>query len=271
MPSSRASRTARPRRSSAVRPTDRPARRGRSKAGARGRVGAGRSPLNPGFPRWAVLLVATVVVVAVGAWVLFSSSFFGVRKVEVVGEQVLTEQQVIDAVALGPDTSLVSVRPAAVANRVKAALKPVARAEVSRSWPGTVVVRVTERTPVATVEVQGQPWLIDAEAVVYAEVSRIGERADGLIPLEVDQPTKETLAAREAAKVLAGLDQPTHDLVAKVEAPSAAHVTLILHDGRQVIWGDSSMMNDKLTMLPAVLEHSGSVFDISSPSAIVIK
>lgn len=279
----------RPRSSSSVRPKDRPARNrsGRQGPGSSGsrqssRRGGGerRAPerpsakrgsvLNPGFPRWAVLALVLVVVAFGSGWVVFSSSWFGVREVRVEGTAVLQDGDVRDVVALSEDDALATVDTDAVAQRVKK-LAPVAQVQVRRSWPGTLVVRITERQPVATVQAGGEPWVIDIHGVLYASAEQVGEQADELLPLEVDDPSPDSLATREAVKVIAGLDQTTTELVAGVTAESAAQVRLKLQDGREVIWGDSSRMNDKITMLPAVLEHAGSVFDISSPTAIVIK
>lgn len=271
---------ARPKGSSAVRPKDRPTRRTPSrrdsargsakaaKSGAR-RVGGGKSPLNPGFPRWAVWGALALVVAVVAGWLLLASSMFGVRDVQVSGTSLVNEQQVREAIGLGPDDALVTVDTSAAADRVQH-LAPVAEVTVSRSLPSTLVVRITERSPVATVTVDGASWVIDAEGVPYAEASAVGEAAEGLLPLEIENPSADDHATREAVAVISGLDEPTRELVESVSAPSAAQVTLTLLDGREVIWGDSSKMNDKLTMLPGVLTHSGSVFDISSPGAIVV-
>lgn len=269
--------TAKPKGSSAVRPKDRPTRRTpparRSSREPRAvttrRVLGGKSPLNPGFPRWAVWSALALVVAVLAGWLLLASSMFGVRDVQVSGSALVSEQEVREAIGLGPDDALLTADTDAAAERVQQ-LAPVAEATVSRSLPSTLVVRITERSPVATVELDGESWVIDVEGVPYAEASAVGESAEGLLPLVIDDPSPDDHATREAVAVIAGLDDATRELVASVSAPSAAQVTLTLQDGREVIWGDSSQMNDKLTMLPGVLTHSGTVFDISSPGAIVI-
>lgn len=270
----------RSRRGAGVRPKDRPQRprsskassrpAARSTAPARRPTGKRGSVLNPGFPRWAVVATVLVVLLGAGSWLVFSSPWFGVREVQVEGAEVLSDAEVRDVVGLSEGDALAGVDTDAVAARVEK-LAPVADAQVRRSWPGTLVVRITERRPVATVQAGGEPWLIDVEGVPYVAADQGGEQADGLLPLEVDNPSPDSLATREAVAVIAALDEPTKELVASVTAESAAQVTLELKDGRGVIWGDSSQMNDKLTMLTAVLEHSGSVYDLSSPTAIVIK
>lgn len=265
-------------RRSAVRPDDRPSRRPRqpnrstSKAQTKATtVSAPRgSVLNPGFPKRMIAVLAVIVVLLAGAWVVLGSSWLGVREVRVEGNQVLSVEEVRAAVALGPGDALLLVDTEEVADRLTE-LPAVAHAQVERSWPAALVVTITERSPVATVQSGGEPWLIDIEGVVYVPAERIGEEAQELLALQVDDPSPDDLATTQAVEVIAGLDAATRDMVAEVTAPSAAQITLVLHDGREVIWGDSSRMNDKITMLPAVLDHEGEIFDISSPSAIVIK
>ncbi|WP_134324383.1 cell division protein FtsQ/DivIB [Cumulibacter soli] len=267
----------RARTSSRVRPADRPRRtRSTSAKSSKGQRGPTRakgnrgSVLNPGFPRWAIIALVAAVVLVSGGWIVFSSSLFGVREITVDGNTVLSDEEVQSAVALSENDALATVDSDEVAAQIRQ-LPPVADVTVSRSWPSTLQVTITERQPVATVTVGDEPWLIDLEGVAYAAATKAPEAAKGLLPLEIEDPGPESLATREAVAVIDGLDGQTRELVAKVTAPSAAQVTLVLKDGREVIWGDSSRMNDKLTMLPAVLSHEGSVLDISSPTAIVIK
>lgn len=202
---------------------------------------------------------------------VYFSSAFGVRDIRIEGTALVESSQVEQVIGLGPDDALASVDLDAVATTIEQQLPPVQSAQVRRSWPGTLVVTITERTPVATVKVDGAPWLIDATGTPYLAVSDYPEKLPNLLPLEVEEPSPDSLATREAVAVIDGLTDDVRELVASVSAPSAGQVTLQLADGRVVIWGDSSRMKDKLTMLPGVLEHSGSQFDISSPQAIVIK
>ena len=67
-----------------------------------------------------------------------------------------------------PGTPLARVDTDAVAARV-GALPPVASVEVSRSWPGTLVIDVTERSPVAAVATPTGFVLLDAAGVVVPD------------------------------------------------------------------------------------------------------
>ncbi|HZB49122.1 MAG TPA: FtsQ-type POTRA domain-containing protein, partial [Mycobacteriales bacterium] len=134
----------------APRPTAAPAEQ--RSAGRRGKVLLG--------------LAAAVVVLATAVWVVGFTGVLGVRTVAVVGVRALSADQ-IRAVAAVPDGQpLARVDTAAVAARVRG-LAGVARVAVSRSWPGTVRITVTERRGVAVVRRDGAGWLIDGSGVVF--------------------------------------------------------------------------------------------------------
>ncbi|GAB3302306.1 FtsQ-type POTRA domain-containing protein [Epidermidibacterium keratini] len=212
-----------------------------------------------------------VLLVGIGGWLVYFSSLFGVRDIKIEGTALVDSSEVEQIVGLGPNDALASVDLQSVASTIEQQLPPVKSAEVRRSWPSTLVVTIAERTPVATVTRDGAPWLIDDTGTPYLAASDYPDELPTLLPLEVKDPSPQSLATREAVTVIAGLSDDVRELVSAVSAPSAGEVTLQLSDGRVVIWGDSSRMQDKLTMLPGVLEHPGSEFDISSPQAIVIK
>jgi cell division septal protein FtsQ len=76
---------------------------------------------------------------------LYGTQVLAVRQVEVTGSVLVPPEQVqaVAAVVLG--TPLARVDTAAVAARVRS-LPSVAAVDVSRSWPHTLVIEVTERT-----------------------------------------------------------------------------------------------------------------------------
>src|SRR6266540_3448728 len=95
--------------------------------------------------RW-VALLAVVTVLALGYLVVFTS-LFGVHSVEVVGARTIPADTVRAAAAIEPGTPLVRLDTDQVRARV-ARLPKVFAVDVSRSFPGTVEIAVTERTPV---------------------------------------------------------------------------------------------------------------------------
>lgn len=251
--------------SGARRSTSRPARGRSGRSG-----GSARAALRPRFSRRLVIGIAVVLAILLVGWLLWFSSLFSVRTVSVSGSETVSTAQVEEALAIPAGSPLLTIDTDELEQRVEA-IPAVRDAEVSRSWPSTIEVSITDRTPVATVSVDGAPWLIDDTGTPY--VNAVGLPADaveGLIEMDLATPGSDDLATTEAIAVLTALPDEIRDQLESISAPGPAEVTLHLDDGRTVIWGDSSEQADKVTMLPGVLEHSGTVFDISSPHAIVI-
>jgi cell division septal protein FtsQ len=105
-----------------------------------------------------VLVAVAVAAVAVPE-ALRRMEFFQVRGVEVYGLRYLDARQVAAALALPKQASLFD-DPAPLTRRV-VAMAGVQTAKVTRRWPATLVVRVTEWTPVALTPEQGRLVMLD--------------------------------------------------------------------------------------------------------------
>jgi cell division protein FtsQ len=105
--------------------------------------------------RLLVLLVSLPLVVLLCVLAL-RSSFLSVRHIHVVGVRETSTGAVERALAGALRHPMVSVNAAALEAQVDA-LSWVQRATVSRSWPSTLEVKVSERTPVASVQ-SGTSW-----------------------------------------------------------------------------------------------------------------
>lgn len=201
------------------------------------------------------------------AWVVLASTWLGVDEVEVTGTQRLQPAQVVEAVAVEAGTPLARVDTGAVEDRV-GELAPVADVTVRRTWPGTLTVEVTERTPAAGVVTAGGVSLLDASGVVFGT-----ERAmpKGLVRLEVGSPGPEDPATRAALQVHAALPAALRERVGLVRAPSPSGVELHLYDGRQVLWGRPGGTPTKAAAVLALLSKPGSVFDVSGGDVVVVR
>lgn len=200
-------------------------------------------------------------------WVLLASTWLGVDRVEVVGTQRLPAAAVVQAVAVARGTPLARVDTAAVEDRV-AVLAPVADVAVRRTWPGTLTVEVTERTPAGGVLRDGKVTLVDASGVPFAT-----ERAlpAGVVRLQVHAPAEDDPATRAALDVHAALPEPLRSRVRIVRAASPAAVVLLLSDGRQVVWGRPGGTATKAAAALALLSKPGSVYDVSAEGVVVVK
>lgn len=216
--------------------------------------------------RTANALVVLLPLVAL-AWVLLASTWLGVDRVQVTGTTRLQPAQVVQAAAVEPGTPLARVDTGAVEERISA-LAPVADVAVRRTWPGTLTVEVTERTPAAGVLRQGAVSLVDRTGVVFAAEPAL---PSGVVRLQVDRPGPDDPSTVAALQVHAALPAALKDRVRIVRAASPAAVVLLLADGRQVVWGRPGETATKAAAVLALLSKPGTVLDVSAGDVVVVK
>jgi cell division protein FtsQ len=222
-----------------------------------------------------VSIVAGVLAAGVVAWAVTRTPLLDVDRVAVAGAQRTAVPDVLAAAAVPLGQALVDVDVGDVAARVDD-LPWVASAEVERHWPGTVVVVVQERRPVAFVALDEGEWGILSGDGRLMEVTP--EPPAGLIPLvdvppvtedgELEPATVEALAvARLLPASLAGR-------VVGVGPGADGGVELRLDPGGVVRLGPARDIAVKLIAADAVLAqasaHCIDVVDVGVPDAPVL-
>ena len=201
------------------------------------------------------------------AWVVLASTWLGVDRVSVTGLTRLQSAQVVEAAAVEPGTPLARIDTGAIEDRV-AELAPVASVAVRRTWPGTLTVAVTERTPAVGVLKDGGFLLLDASGVPFATERALPE---GVVRLQVNAPGSQDPATAAALEVHAGLPEALRTRVRILRAASPSAVVLLLNDGRQVVWGRPGGTATKAAAALALLSKPGSVYDVSAGDVVVVK
>jgi cell division protein FtsQ len=231
---------------------------------------------------WLVCL-AVLMLVGSFAGIVYGTSAFGVSSVDVAPQAAVdgprapgvSAEEVRLAAAVPPGTPLARLDLDAVRKRV-AAYPPVARAEVSRSWPRTLVVRVWPRIPVAVVPLVGSYGLLDAAGVVFHQVADRGAPvAAGLPLLRVADPRPDDETTRSALTVLAALTPPLRDPLVALIADAPARIRLELSGGRVILWGDATENAKKARVAANVLAAPGDnhvkTLDVSAPSVVTVR
>ncbi|GIH19060.1 cell division protein FtsQ/DivIB [Rugosimonospora africana] len=216
---------------------------------------------------WLAGLVAIVLLGLVGL-VLYRSSLFGVRSVAVRGNAIVTADQVRSAAAVRHNAPLASLDLKSVQRRIEK-LPAVRQARITRDWPSTLVVTVTERTPVAVLARPDKRYdEIDASGVVFCIVP---DRPDKLPLIEVTSPGPSDRGTRAALAVLAALTGELRDLLGTLVADSPTQIRLQLRDGRQVVWGDATANTEKAEVATVLLRRGkGKVIDVSAPNTVTV-
>jgi cell division protein FtsQ len=209
------------------------------------------------------LIAAGVVLAAVGlvALVLFTP-LAGVRSVEVTGVSTVQVEDVRAAAAIEPGTPLLRLDTEAVHARV-AGLPKVFAVRVSRSFPSTVRIEVTERSPVAVAPGSDGVHLVDRTGADY-DVVRTAP--PGLPKLTVGSVRPDDPATGAALAVLDAIPRQLRTQVVEVTAKTPGNVQLILGDGRLVKWGGAEDSERKAAVLGALLTRKGKVYDVATPA-----
>ena len=212
-------------------------------------------------------LATTTAVLAAAVWVVGFTGVLGVRTVAVTGTRALSADQIRSVAAVPDGQPLARVDTGAVADRVRA-LAGVARVVVSRSWPRTVRITVTERRGVAVLRRDGAGWLVDGTGVVFQRAPA-GPRTLPL--LEVPGARPDDAGTRAALAALTALPPVVIRQVTVVRAPTPESVTLTLSRGRTVLWGGAEQPAAKAAALTALLRRPGTHYDVSTPSVVTVR
>ncbi len=209
--------------------------------------------------RWIAALIV-LAVLGLTYMVLFTS-VVGVRTVEVLGTREISPDDVREAAAIEPGTPMVRLDTDEVARRV-AGLPRVFEVSVSRSFPSTVEIHVTERSPVAVVPDGARVHLVDRTGTDYATVRT---RPKGLPVLEVGRVDPDDPATHAAVTVLHEIPDPLRVKVVEISAGTPGDVRLTLAGGRLVKWGDAHDNARKAAVLAPLLTRPGKTYDVATP------
>lgn len=219
-----------------------------------------------------VLLAVTAVVaalaVAVGVgWLLLVSTVFDVRTVRVIDAGGLAPETVLAAAAVPTGEPVLRADTRAAAGRVLA-LPGIAEVSVARRLPHTISIRVTARTAVAVLRsADGRSRLVDASATVWEPAGPV----PGKLPVLLDRDgTLDATGVRTAVNVATSLPPELGGRVRSLRAAAGASVSLVLSDGRVVVWGDAADTARKARVATALLAATRARYlDVSVPAAPV--
>lgn len=208
-----------------------------------------------------------VMLAVVAAVVLGVAIFFRVHTVEVQGNKIYSQEQVVEASGLEPGDNLLMVNRAAVAGSIKARMPYVRDVSVSPVMPDTVVIQVTESEIAVLVRSDiGAQWYLNTQGRLLGSTvegfrGQIVELSGVTItaPKAGDQAVaaegrEENLeAALEVVRRMEGTG-----LIGEITALNAEKVyDLLLYSGDrlEIQLGGSEQLEYKIQYLQLVLEE----------------
>jgi cell division protein FtsQ len=139
--------------------------------------------------------------------------------------------------------------------------------------PHSLVIRITERSPIAEVAVGGTSYLYDPAGV------RIGQRkgSDSYPQIAINGDPANSAEYALAIDVLLALPASLLPRVYSIDAKTKDNVTMQLRGnaGQRIVWGDASRSALKSKVLAALIRNYKKsdrvTFDVSSPTAPVVR
>lgn len=201
-----------------------------------------------------LMLVGGAVALVLLAAGVVRSPLLAVRHIRTTPSAHLDAATIERAAGIRSGSPMISLDQGAAVTRLEA--QPwVATAKITRSWPGTVAITVTERVPVAQLH-SGSAWyLLDATGRV---LQRSAEAAD-LVVLEglPDTEPGATVAGVAGPLELASRLPPTlHPKVAAVrQAVGEGHLDLALVGGGDIRFGSTDQLDQKIVAAVTMLDH----------------
>lgn len=214
----------------------------------------------------AVLVLLLVALVSAAGWLVYFSTVLDTRAVTVSGTRELTRDQVVAVAAVPLGKPLARQQLDAVARRATS-LPQVSAAEVTREWPHTVHVAVTERVPLLAVAQPGGFLVVDKTGVVFAAKTAV---PPGVVEVAAD-PTNRPLLV-ELGSVVSALPDDVRKQVVSISAATRDSITLTTTSGVTVVWGDSSQSALKAQVAVALLASGAKTsIDVSAPHAPAVR
>jgi cell division protein FtsQ len=223
---------------------------------------------------WALVAIA----LAAGVAYLIRTPLFGLGAVRVEGTGEVARSEVLAASGVHVGEPYLGLDLHAIRARV-AALPRVAAVTVTRDYPSSLRITVTERRAVASVSAAGRYWLVAADGTMLESAAR--RPADLPYVAEVPLPAGVGPGSRlppgnelaNALTALGGMDQRLERQVTGVSARTLDSLEFTLRDGTRVLYGlavDQPAKDAAVLLVRRTLKREGREaqrIDVRNPSA----
>lgn len=212
-------------------------------------------------------VIAGVLIIVFGSILIYRSNLLAVTSVTVSGVEHLTDQEVTQLAAVPDDSTLLRLDAEGICSRLQE--HPwVQSASISRKFPHTITINVTERTPAAAVKINSKSiWVLSTDGAWLSAATKEDWKAYRRI-VNVDTNMAAPVAGSEVTdegvlNALAIFDQASERLneqIKSISAASAVKTLLTLKGGVEVAFGVAEDMELKEADIWTLLDkHEGKI------------
>ena len=229
-----------------------------------------------------VVIIIGIIVALIAGWAaLYNSPAFTIEDVQVEGVEHLTSSEMSQLANIPTDATLLRIDTDAVRNRLLQTAW-VEDASVSRVFPHTLKITVTEREIEAIVEVPNRTgsviksWAIAKDHMWLMPIPEKGSDAakttsgkiyeDAEAALHITDVPYGTTAeigqictdsnVNNALDIISGMTTDLVNHVVKVSAAGPAETTLLLDSGVEIAFGKAENIRDKERVILQILEEN---------------
>lgn len=204
--------------------------------------------------RRAAVAVAIVAALGSGGWALSRSSLFVVQHIEVVGNAILSDAEVIAAAGIPEGTNALAADLDAAEERLRA-VAAIGEAQVERSGALGIRIRIVERAPAVEIRAASGRWFLDREGHAI-DAPRAGASSIPVIETAWAGQGPPPLPAGEVRAVLAVWDALPEEMRARVAAFEHSSAVVFRLGTVRVIFGAAVRIPDKLDAVRMVLARA---------------
>ena len=218
------------------------------------------------------IAIALTLIVTTIMLVVNFSPLLAIQEIKVVGTERLHPKSIRNALAGQMGVPLTRVDSTKVAAQLES-FSLIESVDVVASPPHTLLVRITERQPIAIVSIGGVLTLVDPVGVQIATAKSTSDYP----VIEITGEPRKNANFQAAMDVLLAIPSELYPKVSSVRALSKDNVTLQLRGlaNQQIVWGDGSQSILKSKVLAAMFKNTKRsvrlTIDVSSPDAPVVR
>ncbi|GAA1493355.1 FtsQ-type POTRA domain-containing protein [Curtobacterium herbarum] len=215
-----------------------------------------------------------VVVLVASILVAVFSPLMALQRIEVQGTDRVDAAEVRSALSGQIGTPLARIDLDEVKRRI--AGFPLIESYVTEEEPPhTLVVTVTERTPVVAVQSGKSFDLVDPAGIVVQSTTK---RPSGMPVADIGRAKLGSTVFRTMTEVVLAMPASVREQVSGISASTSDDVTLTMGDGSSVVWGSPDESPAKATLLAALVKDHAArdkdskvEYDVSAPDNGIIR